>query len=75
MLRQLCDEASDTVLIENNGITKNGLLPQSGATPLFSMRTISLVSSQSCRSNDADAWCKRALTADQNLYDPPRKLS
>ena len=34
-------------------------------TPLFSMRTGSLVSSQTCRSVDADAWCKRALT---NLY-------
>ena len=29
---------------------------------LFSMRTGLLVSSQNCRSVDADAWCKRALT-------------
>ena len=26
------------------------------------MRTVSLASSQSCRSIDDDAWCKRALT-------------
>ena len=30
-------------------------------TPLFSMRTELIVSLQSCRSVDADAWCKRAL--------------
>ena len=24
-LRQLCDDASDTVLIENNGVVKNGV--------------------------------------------------
>ena len=40
---------------------KNGMQPQSVATPLFSMRTEFLVSSQSCRSVDADAWYKRAL--------------
>ena len=32
------------------------------ASPLTSMRTESLAESQSCRSIDADAWCKRALT-------------
>ena len=42
MLRQLCDDTSDSVLIE--------LQPHSGA------------SSQSCRTVDADARCKRALT-------------
>ena len=31
------------------------------ATPLFSMRTVSLASSQSCRSVDSDAWCKQTL--------------
>ena len=30
-------------------------------TPLFSVRTVSLALSQSCRSVDTDAWCKRAL--------------
>ena len=39
----------------------NILQPHSGATPLFSMRTELQASSQSCRSVDADAWCKRAL--------------
>ena len=50
MLWQLCDDA-----------TENRLQPQSGVTPLFSMRTVSLASSQSCCSVDADAWCKRDL--------------
>ena len=30
-------------------------------TTLFSMRTVSLASSQICYSVDADIWCKRAL--------------
>ena len=33
-------------------------------TPLFSMTTESLTSSQSCHSIDADAWCKQAV----NIY-------
>ena len=37
--------------------------PYSGVIPVFSMRTESLASSQSCRSGDADACCKQALTA------------
>ena len=41
---------------------KNGFQPQSGLTPLFSMRTISLTSLQRCLSNDVDAWCEQALT-------------
>ena len=36
-LQQLCDNASDYVLMES---LDNGLQPQSGATPLFSMRTV-----------------------------------
>ena len=40
---------------------ENGLQLHSGATPLFSMRTILLASSQSCRSIHTDAWCKGAL--------------
>ena len=51
MLRQLCDDASDTILIENNRVTlKWG--------PIAFNETVSLVSSQSCRSVDADAWYK-----------------
>ena len=40
---------------------ENGLQPQSGLTPLFSMRTESPVSWQSCPSIDGDGWYKRAL--------------
>ena len=42
---------------------ENRLQPHPGATLLFSMRTELQVSSQSCRSIDADAWYKRALKA------------
>ena len=38
-----------------------GVITHFQVTPLFSMRTVSLVSSQSCRSVDAHAWCKRVL--------------
>ena len=40
---------------------ENGLQLHSGVTPLFSMRTESLASSQKYRSVGANAWCKRAL--------------
>ena len=40
---------------------QNGLQPYSGVNPLFSMRAVSLLSSQRCRSVDADAWCKRTF--------------
>ena len=40
---------------------ENGLQTHSGAIPLISRRRESQASSQSCRSVDADAWCKRAL--------------
>ena len=43
-------------------ILENGLQTHSGATPLFSIRTELLATSQSCCSVDADAWCKRAPT-------------
>ena len=39
---------------------ENGLQPHSEATPLFSMRAVSPVSSQSFHSIDFEAWCKRA---------------
>ena len=50
MLRQICDDAS-----------QSGLQPYSGVTLLFSMRTESLAPSQSFRSVDSDAWYKRTL--------------
>ena len=43
-------------------LLENGLQTHSGAIPLISMRTESQASSQSGRSVDADAWCKRAFT-------------
>ena len=58
-LRQLCNDASNTVLIEN---IENGLQPHSGVTPLFSMSIVSLVSLQSCRNFDSDAWRKGTLS-------------
>ena len=39
----------------------NRLQPQSGVTRLILMRTESQMSLQSCRSVDADAWCKWTL--------------
>ena len=58
MLWQLCDDASNTVVIQNNRITSEWVC---NPTPLFSIRTVSLASSQSCCGIDTDAWCKRAL--------------
>ena len=40
---------------------ENGLQLHSGTISLFSMRTESLASSQSCPGVDADAQCKQAL--------------
>ena len=40
---------------------QNELQPESGVTPLFSMRTELLALSKSCHIGDADAQCKRAL--------------
>ena len=62
-LWQLSDDASDTALTENNGVFRMGLQPTCQVTLLFTMRTVSLVSSQNCHSVDADAWCRRALTS------------
>ena len=61
MLRQLCDDTGGTAL-------ENGLQPHSGATPLFSMGTVSLASLQSCRCIDSDTCCKRALSWNTNTY-------
>ena len=46
MLQQLCNDASETVLIEKNGVTWkycNPILEASGVIPLFSMTTELLV--------------------------------
>ena len=50
---------------------ENGLQPQSGETPFFSINTESLASSQSCRSIDVDAWCKWALSSTVLLLHLP----
>ena len=45
-----CDDASNTVLIENNGVA-----PEWGCSnSIVSMRTVSLASSQGCHSVDVD---------------------
>ena len=43
-------------------LLKNGLQLHSGVTSLISMRAESQASSQSCRSVDADAWYKWAIS-------------
>ena len=45
-LRQLCDDANDTVLIENSGIALDRVETHFRVTPFFSMRAVSLASSQ-----------------------------
>ena len=56
---QCCDNSATTLVIlislKTMELIKNGLQPHSGVTPLFSMTTVLLASSQSCRSVDADA--------------------
>ena len=42
-------------------VSVNGFATHFQASPLISMRTELLASSQSCHSIDADAWCKRAI--------------
>ena len=63
--RQCCDNSGMTLAILFSLKTveslENGLQTHSGAIPLISIRTESQASSQSCRSVDADAWCKRTL--------------
>ena len=52
---QYCDNSAMTLVIlvslKTMELLKNGLQPHSGVTPLFSMTTVSLASSQSC-----EAW-------------------
>ena len=64
--RQCCDNAAMTLAIlfslKTMESLQNGVATHFQATPLFSMKTESQASSQRCRSIDADAWCKRALT-------------
>ena len=57
MLRQLCDDASDTALIENNGVTAEwGCNPFSSDFIVFNESSIASVITQL-----PNAWCKRTL--------------
>ena len=59
---QLCNDSSDSVPNENNGVDPECVAIHFWATVLFSMRTESLALSQNCCSIDSDSWCKWALT-------------
>ena len=61
-LWERCDDACDSVLIENNGVGPEWVATHFQGTPLFSMRPESVASSQNCRNVDADVWCKRVLS-------------
>ena len=54
-------DACDSVLTENNESLQNGVATHFQVTLLFLMAIESLASSQSGRSINADALCKRAL--------------
>ena len=60
-LRQLCDNASHIFSLKTMDLFPEWVATHFQVTPLFSMRTVWLASSQSCRSNDTDTWCKWAL--------------
>ena len=53
--------------LKTMGSLENELQLHSGVTPLISMRTESLASSQSCCSIDTDAWCKRAHRLESSI--------
>ena len=55
VLWQFCDDTNDSDLIENNGVDQKGVATPFWSDSFVSMTTVSLASSQSCRSVDADA--------------------
>ena len=62
--RQRCDNSAMILAILFSLKTvQNGVATNFQVTPLFSMRTELLASLQSCRSIDADAWCKWTLNS------------
>ena len=69
--RQCCDNSAMTLAIlfslKTMELLQNGVTTYFQVIPLISMRTESQASSQSCRSIDADAWCKRALKCSHHL--------
>ena len=58
---QGCNNSAILFSLKSMGSLENWVKPHSGLTPLFPIKTVSLVSLQSCRSTDSDAWCKWAL--------------
>ena len=56
-------------------LLENGLQPYPEVTSLFSMRTELLSLSQSCRSLDADPWCKGAITLVVHFPDLEREVT
>ena len=62
------------LLLKTMESLENGLQPHSGVAPLYSMRTVSLASLQSCRSVDADAQWKRALISKTCLHCKVTKI-
>ena len=52
-----------------------GCSPNSGVIPLFSMRTVLLASSQSCRSVDSEVWCKWDLRSSQIVIQQMLSIS
>ena len=61
MRRQRCDDASDSALIENNGVAWKWCCNHFGVAPFISMREVVLVLSQRWHYIEADAWFERAL--------------
>ena len=65
-LRQLCDDARDTVLIENNGATSVWVCNLFSSDSIaFNDNSITIVTAEL---SNVDAWRKRALNA---LCDAP----
>ena len=58
MLRQLCDDANNPALIENN---EWGCNLSSSDSIVFNQNSITSVIAEFCPSIVAEAWCKQAL--------------
>ena len=63
---RLCNDASDSVLIENNGVASDWVCNPFSSEYQFSMRKESQASPQHSHSVDADAWRKRGLKSTKN---------
>ena len=56
----MCEQGLILLYMKTMESLQNGVATHFEVTPLFSVRTVFLASSQCCRSTDADAWCKWA---------------